>query len=314
MSTAEIDGARAGFRSRIGRSMRHGWLIASLAAGLAFAAAPAGATFPGENGRIAYVRSGHVMTMSADGSHRAQRTKGGGNSDPAFSPSGRRIVYAHKVGKRQVIAVMNADGNHKRQVTKGHLDADPTFAPNGRRIAFSRLLRTNGFRHSEIFTTRLDGSHLSQVTGKRRDFDQRRDQPAFAHDGKTIVYEWFAGEDAGLARVTVGGKRLASHFPDGALEPSFAPDGKHVIFNDWLFTDPPQVGIADPDGGNAHELTANTDHGFIYTLPSYSPDGTKIVFASHSDIYVMSSDGTGAVKLTSDGRSSAPDWGPRPTP
>ena len=65
----------------------------------------------------------------------------------------------------------------------------------------------------------------------------------------------------------------------------------------------------DQDGSNPKKLT---EHG---QDPSWSPDGTQIVFASHRDglfqIYAINADGTGVRRLTkSNSESSNPAWAP----
>jgi TolB protein len=62
--------------------------------------------------------------------------------------------------------------------------------------------------------------------------------------------------------------------------------------------------------------TRLTDSGAIDTSPSYSPDGSQIVFESDrggaQQIYVMSSGGGPAKRISfGDGRYSTPVWSPR---
>ena len=69
------------------------------------------------------------------------------------------------------------------------------------------------------------------------------------------------------------------------------------------------------DGTGETQLTDNPAHDW---MPSWSPDGTKIVFASERDeaahdneIYVMNADGTGQTRLTNnDGEDFSPSWSP----
>ena len=75
------------------------------------------------------------------------------------------------------------------------------------------------------------------------------------------------------------------------------------------------------DGGDQHRLTkeagdASTFEGVQYQVdPAWSPDGTKIAFASARngsfDIYVMNADGTGSTRLTSTSNDDRhPSWSP----
>ncbi len=291
--------------------MKRGALIGGIAAAaFAVCVAPAAATFPGQDGSIVYIDRGHVMTMNPDGSSQTQLTNGAGNSDPAFSESGNGIVYAHRTGKNQAIVVMDADGTHKHQLTKKHFDQTPAFSPNGRKIVFARGLHTKQYDFSGIFVMRSDGSHLKLLTHDKPVFSDEEAQPSYSADGKTIVFQNLFSEDGGSSAMDANGDNVRG-LGDNFVQPSFSPNGQQILYTE-LFGG--QIGVMDADGGHPHAIT-HKDR-VDYLLPSYSPDGTKIVFAAATagtvDIYVMNPDGTGTTKLTTDGHSGEPDWGPLP--
>ena len=63
------------------------------------------ATFPGKNGRIAYASYGggkdsEIYTINPDGSGKTQLTHNDTDDDPAYSPDGKKIVYAGKDGPK----------------------------------------------------------------------------------------------------------------------------------------------------------------------------------------------------------------------
>ena len=60
------------------------------------------------------------------------------DSNPAFSPGGKRVVFERDpgVGKSHIFAV-NVDGSDLQQLTNGSFnDSEPVYAPNGKRIVF----------------------------------------------------------------------------------------------------------------------------------------------------------------------------------
>ena len=100
---------------------------------------PAQATWPGGDGRIAFVRANQIYTIRPDGSGLAKRTFVGKNYRPEWSPSGRRIAYIHEpaAGVREVW-VMRADGSDKTRITRGgNATAGPSWSPDGRWLAFA---------------------------------------------------------------------------------------------------------------------------------------------------------------------------------
>jgi Tol biopolymer transport system component len=94
-----------------------------LALGAAVAAAPAGAAFPGGNGRIVFQsnRDGHpeIYSMSADGSGEFRLTNDdAGNRTPSYSPDGRKIVFwSNRDGNAEIYTMSRrqpSDADHQQ--------------------------------------------------------------------------------------------------------------------------------------------------------------------------------------------------------
>ncbi len=114
---------------------------------------------------------------------------------------------------------------------------------------------------------------------------------------------------------------LLTHGEGGNRDPRWSPDGKRIAFLSTR-SGAPQLYVMNADGTGVVQLTHS--HGFK-SREDWSPDGTRIVFSSseagitgplgiiHSpgDIYVASSDGSAARRLTSGGGFNAdPAWSP----
>ena len=75
-----------------------------------------------------------------------------------------------------------------------------------------------------------------------------------------------------------------------------------------------EIYVMDPDGSGVTRLT---DDSATDSFPAWSPDGTRIAFASNRDgnfeIYVVNADGSGLTHLTNNpDEDLEPDWSPVP--
>jgi TolB protein len=101
-------------------------------------AIPAHATFPGKNGRIAFIQSGEVFTMNPDGSDIKQLTHLGPDNSasfPAWSADGKQIVFNESPPPDGIpqLWVMNADGSDQHLVfaEQDFAENRPSFSPDG---------------------------------------------------------------------------------------------------------------------------------------------------------------------------------------
>lgn len=128
-------------------------------------------------------------------------------------------------------------------------------------------------------------------------------------DGKRIVYNSQLYGDSEIWLMNSDGKNKI--FLGIGNSPVFVPDGKKILFicsnnkTSWDFC------AMESDGKNKTRLTSDGNEKW---LPSFSPEGTKIVFDSWTgngyNIFTMNSDGTNTKQLTFDARSDYPSYNP----
>jgi TolB protein len=208
----------------------------------------------------------------------------------AWSPDGTQIVFERALlddsGNVNVgLWLMNADGTGPRQITQLNLAVDsedhrPAWSPDGMQLVFQRIDRTAPAEVGVLFTVRVDGTNLRQITPSAFDAND----PDWSPDGALIVFQSPAEANQG---------------------------GEQNIFT--IGTD--GTGLTQLTGGlSSHRGFQGTFH------PSWSPDGTQLVFshspstAGSADIYQMNRDGSGLQVIRHTVlNENGPDWGTSPT-
>jgi Tol biopolymer transport system component len=300
-------------------------LVAALVASLA----TAHASFPGKNGRIAFVQGPDIYTMNPDGSDIRQLTA---FSDDNFafwenwSPDGKLLVFSRfpppdSFGQ---LWLMNADGSNQHVLLDdpGYDDEAPSFSPDGSHLIFSRCGPLDGEFPCAIYRVNLDGSGLSQITPVRielQDFES-----AYSPDGTTIAFGSF-GRDGIIAAVHLmhpDGTRIRELSAAELLgsAPDWSPDGRRLIFTTKCCNpELPNLVIISRDGERVRQVT--NDQGVIAAgRSSWSPQGDAIVFRStnletgENGIYIINADGTGLKLVRKVQPSAFMKHGPRARP
>jgi Tol biopolymer transport system component len=286
---------------------------------IALAALPAHATFPGKNGRIAFVQAGEIFTMNPDGSDVQQLTHVGPENSaswPAWSADGKQIVFNEfppPDGKPE-IWVMDGDGGNQRRVFAEKLfdENRPSFSPDGSKVVFGRCKRLVGDGDTcAIHTVNLDGSGLTRIVPYR--FDDTQRSPMYSPDGKTIAFIISPDASHGFQGVTylvnadgTNLRRITEPAPC-LIRPDWSPDGtKITTFAHLCNPQNETIAVMNADGSDVHYLTQNGRKYFTGPRdrnPAFSPDGNFIVFERHApdfetvSIYVMRWDGSGLTSI-----------------
>jgi Tol biopolymer transport system component len=244
------------------------------------------ATYPGRNGRIAFVspacpRPGLTCTetIRPDGSDRRRLGEFIGAS---WSASGRRVLGFAAAG----LVLANNRGDVLRTVPR------PT-GPDGTQLfpyvaELSPDARTIAFVHDVdlhmqpevlvpwIWTMATDGTGLRRLRPGER--------PRWTPDGRRLVFDWVSryGSYRGIGAMPADGRPARLLLGAGARLIDLSPDGRRLLW--WGSRRPGaqhgrRVGglfTSDLNGAGAHLISRSHPSG----AGSWSPDGEKVVFAA----------------------------------
>jgi TolB protein len=290
-------------------------------------------TWSPDGTQIAYVAfdgtNANIYVMDADGSGSHQVTEDPAHEDaPVWSPDGRLIAFTSEGGSRDPgIYTMSPDGTG---VTELAHDPDPAnlgiaWSPDGTKMALVSIRGAGNDRN--VYLLDVASGDVSAIGQPGAYFGvswQASKETVTSPTSESIYFRFAAaGGRTQVDAVRPDGTDLHVVFQDGPLTNghlAWAADGSRVAF-DAYYGDRVGIWTADPSGASVTPLTSAVND----TWPSWSPDGTKIAFAStrydpsieacptgvdlrcQTDIYVMNSDGSDVTRLTTD---PAPEWNP----
>ena len=293
--------------------MRRTWVGVAALMTVVGLAAPAEATFPGGNGKIAYHDFAQdplqIYTIEPDGSSPTQITSGPRNSiEPAWSADGSTIAFtrAREFFKgTPALVTMNADGTARtvifRPSGKRRALFSPSWSPDGSQIVFCMF----GDQGSRLFVINADGSGLTKITrGNHND-----SSPSWSPDGTAIAFSTYKHQHNFLMTMDIDGSDRTVLVARGQNdEPDWSPDGSQIVFSRNIGRGRNDVVVINADGTGKTRLT-DTPRRWEWT-PVFSPDGLRIAFLrgrsgkyfSPSDIFTIAADGTDEQQLTDTSR------------
>ena len=238
-------------------------------------------------------------------------TRSSGRKDtPAFSPDGHQIIYAAvSPGSTasHIYTYSLADQTCKRLTSAaGVYDDMASFSADGTQIVFARALLHRPYSmggwtwdHWDIYVMRSDGTGVRRLTSGEY---YMVSPPRFAPDNQTIVFDANHGESneptVDVFKVGLTGKDPVKPLTRNghSSEPTFTPDGKHIIYvSDAAVAYDYEVWSMDHDGGHPTQLT--NEHSFLHS-PLVMQDGKHFLVladkarAIRYDLYEFDIDGT----------------------
>ncbi len=238
----------------------------------------------------------------------------------SWSPDGKWLAVASRTRELNGIFLLPADGGEPRRITNPKVpayDHAPAISRDGRMLAYAAC-RGAGLSACDIYVQDLDPAYVPQGSPRRIGNESlsvvhrltwSRDGESVISDGslasyvQTYLWRLAVHEARPPQRIEVSGPNVSS--------PAIAAAGNHLMFSRRLL---------DYDiwryhmGGGMEPFIVSS---LLDVAPQFSPDGTKIAFASErsgetNEIWVARADGSGLVRMTSrfEQRQGAPRWSP----
>ena len=196
---------------------------------------------------------------------------------------------------------------------------NPSWSPDEKRVVYERMTRLGSTEH------------LVPTFSRDPDFDLVLTEafPSFSKDGKKLLYSQAQpgkSESTGLEYTNIGDVSIEIMNADGtdqhtlfyrkgasAFSGVFSPAGDEIAFSVGQYfrapgLPPAQIALIKPDGSNFRLLVDDEmNNGF----PSWSPDGTRLVFKRGKRLVIMSLADHKIVPLTDDAHyNNFPQWSP----
>ena len=260
-----------------------------------------------------------IYIMNPDGTEQVNLTRHPAlDSQPAWSPTGEKILFSSNRDGISDLFLMNADGTNAQPVFRKLTGRQHgSWAPDGRRIAYYRF--EGQIDKAGIYTAAIDGTGEERIANGWH--------PAWSPDGSEIVF--ISLEDLGIYIINLqtGVEDIVlpmeQAFP---FDPVWSPDGTQIAFTRVDLFHIVLEGLLKVAGGklpNAAEAiyTVNRDgsqlervvHDDIKTSdPAWSPRGNQLVYeqpvGKEIHLFRITLGSDNPHQLTDEGYNRDPDW------
>ena len=266
--------------------------------------------------------TGDIYVVNADGTGSTNLGVSGLYGNPAWSRDHAKIAFSNG---DQGISIINADGSGLSNIPlpSGTRNDQPSWSPDGTRIAFTQQASANS-----LCIINIDGSGLTCMPYETLiayssgwGGSQWMPGPSWSPDGTKITYSGPTWNNPGPDKdfhqvgniyvVNANGSGISNLTKNtiqrNSFDQTWSPDGTkiaYVLNDDNIFTS--NIYVMNADGSGQVLIATDLD----LRSPSWSPDGSRIVFHRQNSTYnglsIMNADGGGMTNLNIVG--TAPAW------
>lgn len=192
----------------------------------------------------------------------------GSNSQPTFSPDGKRAAFVNDMSGTPQVYVQNLGSGAPHQITEVPSGAgSPSWSPLDDRIVY-------GSASGGIWSVDPMG------TLKPRMIEANGAAPSFSWDGRSVVYE--SGAEIVVSAVDGSGQRAVSGVSPGnrlfaPAYPQLSPAGDQIVYFQQAVGPLGDYWIIPSSGGEPRQLTHDLHWG---GRAAWTPDGSHVIFPS----------------------------------
>lgn len=264
-----------------------------------------------DGSRIAVGRGRNLYVMNADGSDAHVVASSPFNlrlSEQPWSSDSTGVAVNipelnYQSPPRSDVYVANVTGGPPRRVTFDGTPKDPpVWSPDGSKLAYTVFLP---FR-SELFVVDAAGGAPSQITPTGSEFVYNRD-PSWSPDGQSLAFSrGVETQPSRIFTVSRDGSSFRQVTSIAGEWPAWSPEGDRIAFTTGANSS--RVGgvwdrdiyAVDSDGSDLARLTESSERHVRDVVPSWSPDGSRLLFTSENRqprspdqaVYSVNADGT----------------------
>ena len=245
-----------------------------------------------------------LWTADVNGETPPRKITDGDAIQPAFSPSGKRIVFwANTAGQRDMFTIAGDGTDRQPVITDTAVDWSPTWSADGRYLYFSSD-RGGSMNLWRVPIDEASGRALGSPESVTKGVHSTADRASLSKDGSRIVFRSEArtvnpvalsfdpvSERAGEIRTLIKANDVLG--PTGV-----SPDGNWLLLSsqsgrrDDIF-------VCRSDGSELRRLTDDVHRD---RWPRFSPDGQQVYFYSNRsgrfEIWVIKVDGSGLRRVS----------------
>jgi TolB protein len=197
---------------------------------------------------------------------------------------------------------------------------NPCFSPDSRQLAITQWV--SGYNAGEqafVHVVERSPARLTARLGEPGTTSVNMPGTCWNATSGRIAYSADVGPDQVFTSLPDGSgvRQVTSGTENGAIEPTFSPDGSQIVFESHRYDsdDPGRLWIVNADGSGLRQLTQGPDD----RQPVWSPKGDRIVFQRQQggqwDVWTIAPDGSAPRNVTRSRALSETDasWSPSGT-